>query len=96
MISPKVKQGRIKGEEGVERGFSLSLSPSTLRGPLSQSEGEPPHPITPPPVPMKKMKLEAVGDKPHKKYHRSRKPLDIFKKCSGLISEEISLSFDLG
>jgi hypothetical protein len=45
---------------------------------------------------MKKMKLEAVGDKPHKKYHRSRKPLDIFKKCSGLISEEISLSFDLG
>jgi hypothetical protein len=25
MISPKVKQGRIKGEEGVERG-SLSLS----------------------------------------------------------------------
>jgi hypothetical protein len=42
---------------------------------------------------MKKMKLEAVGDKPPKKYHRSRKPLDIFTRCPEAHSrrEEISL-----
>jgi hypothetical protein len=41
---------------------------------------------------MKKMKLEAVGDKPPKKYHRSRKPLDIFTRCPEAHSrrEEIS------
>jgi hypothetical protein len=44
---------------------------------------------------MKKMKLEAVGDKPPKKYHRSRKPLDIFTRCPEAHSrrEEISLSW---
>jgi len=52
MISPKVKQGRIKGEEGVERGFSLSHP--QLFGALSLNQRES-HPIlSPPPCPHEK------------------------------------------